>query len=118
MHLACEGALVLEASAPGEYKLGSDSERGWIAALRGETLIVECVENKASDVPYPDGGCRIECYINSGLGYAEIETLSPERMLQRGECLENTLTIRLFTVPEKLDAEALAREVRQRLEEK
>lgn len=100
--VSCGKSIVLNAATPGEYKLGSDAEQGWVAAV-GKGYMVERAANKPCEAPYPDGGCRVECYVNSGLGYAEIETLSPERMLQAGECLENTLTIQLAPLDKPTD---------------
>jgi hypothetical protein len=110
-------AAVFDATAAGEYKLGSDSERGWIAARRGQALLVERAVNNKSSTPYPDGGCRVECYINSGLGYAEIETLSPEEPLKKGEVLENTLILQFLSLPEKTDAPAITDQIRKLLGE-
>jgi hypothetical protein len=106
---ACPGALLYRADLGGEHKLGSDSARGWIAMSRGELLIVERAEpvrapgETGAGATYPDGGCRVELYSNTGLGYAEIETLSEERVLLPGEVLENVLTISAFRLQAPLD---------------
>ncbi len=113
----CDRAAVLNAQAKGEYKLGSDSERGWIAAQRGASLLIERVVNAPSEAPYPDGGCVLECYINAGLGYAEIETLSPEKQLKTGDVLENSLCIRLAPVDAGLEDCALAAHIIRLLDE-
>lgn len=113
----CKQAAVVNARSKGEYKLGSDSEGGWVAAQRGISLIIEKAINAPSEAPYPDGGCGLECYINSGLGYAEIETLSPEKNLNPGDSLENILRIQVAPVEEGLDDCALAEQIQTLLNE-
>lgn len=90
----CADAAVYRVSPGAETKLGSDSPRGWIAAARGSDLLFESVANAATG-DYPDGGSIVEVYSNQGLGYSEIETLSPEIDLERGTVLENVLRIEL-----------------------
>jgi len=94
----CDAAAIYTVRPGAETKLGSDSPRAWIAATKDETLIVETAVTAATGA-YPDGGCVVEVYSNSGLGYSEIETLSPEAPLAPGTVLENTLTIRLAPAP-------------------
>ena len=111
-HLAaCEGTAVYRVSPGAETKLGSDSARGWIAAARGTHIIFESVANAAAG-DYPDGGCVVEVYSNQGLGYSEIETLSPEVLLVPGTVLENTLRIELSATETPLDGCPLADAVR------
>lgn len=90
----CGDAAVYRVAPGAETKLGSDSPRGWIAAARGTNLVFESVANSATGAP-PDGGCVVEVYSNEGLGYSEIETLSPELDLEPGTVLENVLRIQL-----------------------
>jgi len=92
----CKAAAVYRVSEGAETKLGSDSLRGWIAAAKGTNVIFESVVNSATG-NYPDGGCVVEVYSNHGLGYSEIETLSPEVNLAPGTVLENTLRIEIAT---------------------
>ena len=108
-----DGVLLLDVQNGTEHKLGSDSPRGWIAAQRGHVLMVERAETRYPGGPFPDGGCRVELYANSGLGYTEIETLSEERKLLPGEALENTLTMSFHHVEAGLDDQALAQRVRE-----
>ena len=103
----CGSAVVYRVSPGAETKLGSDSLRGWIAAARGKQLVVESVVNTAAG-EYPDGGCVVEVYSNHGLGYSEIETLSPEVNLAPGTVLENTLRIELAAMDSPLPACAFA----------
>ena len=111
-HLAaCAGAAVYRVSPGAETKLGSDSPRGWIAAAKGTNVIFESVAN-AAEGAYPDGGCVVEVYSNHGLGYSEIETLSPELNLAPGTVLENTLRIELASTGSPLRACPLAAAVR------
>ncbi|NQT94337.1 MAG: hypothetical protein HQ559_16380 [Lentisphaerae bacterium] len=111
---------VYRAGVKGEHKLGSDSKRYWIAAEKDGVLLVERVVRNlppvthrtatAPPLVYPDGGCRLEMYSNTGLGYTEIGTLSPEVRLLPGQQLENTLAIELHPFPKGLsDTEAAKR---------
>ena len=90
----CGNSAVYRVSPGAETKLGSDSPRSWIAAAKDTRVILESVENPSAG-DYPDGGCIVEVYSNQGLGYSEIETLSPEVLLAPGTVLENTLRIEL-----------------------
>lgn len=92
--LRCGDAAVYAVAPGAETKLGSDSSRAWIAAARDTNVIFEAVANTTSG-DYPDGGSIVEVYSNEGLGYSEIETLSPEVALAPGTVLENTLRIAL-----------------------
>jgi len=93
-HLArCNGTLIYDATRPGQYKIGSVVSNAWIAAQKGNTVIIEHVLNPGELEDYPDGGCAVEMYADSASGYAEIETLSPEVILQTGETLENTVVV-------------------------
>lgn len=94
----CDTTTIYTVLPNTETKLGSDSPHAWIAATKDETVIIETATTSASGT-YPDGGCVVEVYSNSGLGYSEIETLSPEAPLAPGTVLENTLTIRLALLP-------------------
>jgi len=106
------GDVAVYRVAPGaETKLGSDSLRGWIAAARGTDVVFEAVANSATG-DYPDGGCVVEVYSNKGLGYSEIETLSPELNLEPGTVLENVLRIQLATTDAPLAPCPLADAVR------
>ena len=108
--VACGNALVYLAAPGSETKLGSTSSRGWIAAAKSTNVIFESVANTASG-DYPDGGCVVEVYSNQGLGYSEIETLSPEMNLEPGTVLENTLRIELASTDVPLVACPLAEAV-------
>lgn len=99
----CGNTAVYRAGLDGEHKLGSDSQRQWIAALKGHTLIIQRSESGAGEGPYPDGGCRIEMFANADLGYVEIESLHVEQVLEKGQYMDNTLHIelhRLDRIPE------------------
>ncbi len=110
----CGDAAVYRVSPGAETKLGSDSPRGWIAAAKDTNLVLETVANAATG-PYPDGGSVVEVYSNQGLGYSEIETLSPELALEPGTVLENVLRIELSSTEAPLDACPLADAVRVRI---
>lgn len=109
--VSCPGAAVYRVSPGAETKLGSDSPRGWIAAVRGPHLLFESVANTSTG-DYPDGGCVVEVYSNQGLGYSEIETLSPELNLAPGTVLENTLRIEIAATEAPLAPCPLANAVR------
>ena len=107
----CGDAAVYRVSPGAETKLGSDSPRGWIAAARGTNVVFESVANLATG-DYPDGGSVVEVYSNQGLGYSEIETLSPELDLEPGTVLENVLRIELSSTASPLGPCPLADAVR------
>ena len=95
----CGDVRIYTVTPGGEVKLGGDSPRAWLAAARGNAVIFECAAAGNMPGTPPDGGCVIEMYSNEGLGYTEIETLGPEVALQPGTILENTLRMRLATLP-------------------
>lgn len=101
--LPCGDIAVYQVAEGAETKLGTDSPRGWIAAARSNHVIFESVLNPLQGA-FPDGGCVIELYSNHGLGYSEIETLSPEVNLPPGKVLENTLRIVLAASESPLPA--------------
>lgn len=107
----CDGAVVYQAGK-GEHKLGSDSPRGWIAARKGDVLVVETATPHDPEANYPDGGCTVELYSNAGLGYSEIETLGPEKVLGPGESIENTLRIDCYKLVSPVTGCDLAKKVR------
>ena len=117
LHRAAGGVLVLDVKNGTEHKLGSAPTRAWIAAQRDGVLMIEHAATSQPGGEFPDGGCRVELYANSGLGYTEIETLSEERALAPGETMENVLTLSFHHVPAGLDNEALAQHVRMALGE-
>ncbi|MFH0953864.1 MAG: hypothetical protein V1873_06010 [Verrucomicrobiota bacterium] len=92
----CARATVYDART-GEHKLCSDSHRAWIAAQKGDTLVVEHAAEENVKGSHPDGGCTVEMYSNAGLGYSEIETLSVESNILPGESLQNTISIHFAT---------------------
>jgi hypothetical protein len=114
----CESSVVFDARSGTEHKLGSTSPRGWIAARRGDVWMVERAVSEDTAGGHPDGGCRVELYSNTGLGYTEIETLSVERYLKQGESLANVLTLDLWRAPARPAPCASADDVRERLGER
>jgi hypothetical protein len=96
----CAGVAVYRASEPGEHKVGSDSPQAWVAALKGDTLLIQRVEAGDGEGTYPDGGCTVEFFANRDLGYVEIESLSIETLLEPGAYIDNTLYISLHRLPE------------------
>lgn len=106
-----EGIVVIDTLAGGEHKFGSGAQPAWIAAQRDQVLLLEYETNQAQG-PLPDGGCAVETYVNTTSGYAEIETLTPEVILEAGDRLENTLFIECRTLNADATAEDAARAVR------
>jgi hypothetical protein len=104
---SCGHALVYDATE-GEHKLCSDSKRSWIAAQKGDVVIVERATSEDTQGVHPDGGCAVEMYSNAGLGYSEIETLSVEKKLLPGESLQNLITVDLLEAGSNLPACELA----------
>ena len=105
---SCASAVVLRVAAAGEHKLGTASPDGWVAARRGEWLLVASAGHAGAAGLWPDQGCRQELYCNRGLGYTEIETLSDERALAPGESLSNTVTLEAFRLARPLGGCELA----------
>lgn len=114
----CESSAVFNAQTGTEHKFGSTSPRGWIAAQRGDQIIVERATSDDVGGDFPDGGCRVELYSNTGLGYSEIETLSAEKLLKKGESLQNMLEIRLLQATSDMAPCDLADFVREQIGEK
>jgi hypothetical protein len=99
----CEDVAVYDARMGGEHKFGSDSQRSWIAAVKGPWILLVRIANEEQEGDtYPDGGCVLQIFSSGGLGYSEIETMSPERVLATGETIENTLTYSLHERPDTL----------------
>lgn len=92
---ACTDAVAIQVSAGTEHKIGSDVAPGWIAARRGDWLIVAKAQGG-------DRGGSTELYANRGLGYTEIETTTRERLLKPGESISNVLTLEVYHLPRPL----------------
>ena len=75
------GVLVAKCDGP-RSKLGTDSDAGWIAYVRGKLLFVKYFPVVAGG-NYTDGGNTVELYFDEGR--AEIEPLSPEVTLKPDE---------------------------------
>ena len=98
----CSSAAVFRVRQGGEHKAGSDSARAWVAARRGGLLMAAVERTETPGLVRAEQGCRTTFYSNTGLGYAEAETLSDERNLKPGERIENTVELRLFHLPPDL----------------
>lgn len=95
----CNETAVFNTATDVETKIGAYSTNSWVAALAGPHLLIETASPSSKpQSAYPDGGCSIEIYANKGLGYAEIENLSPEALLEPGETLANELRFTLLTL--------------------
>ncbi|MDA3872722.1 MAG: DUF4380 domain-containing protein, partial [Kiritimatiellae bacterium] len=89
----CNEVLVYEAVGKGEHKIGTGG--AWIAGRRGNQGMLLWTAGGATDGSFPDGGCSVVMYSNTGLGYTEIETQSRKVDLAPGEVLRNTVHYRL-----------------------
>ncbi|MBU1909520.1 MAG: hypothetical protein KJ726_05700, partial [Verrucomicrobia bacterium] len=89
----CPGALVYDTKKAGEHKLGTDSRRGWIAARKGDILLIQRLAGEEDPEVPPSEACIVEMYSNPDLGYAEIQTLSAEINLHPGEALHQNVVI-------------------------
>jgi len=99
----CGDVVVYDVRMGGDHKVGSDSRRGWIAAVKGPwILLVQMVNEEIEGDVYPEGGCVLQLFSSEGMGYTEIETMSPERLLMIGETIDNTLTYSLHARPADL----------------
>lgn len=102
--------LVFTPTAAGEFKFGSGATRAWVAAQVGDHVLLQESLHRLTG-PLPDGGCSIEIYANSGLGYVEIETLTPEKRLESGDAVENTLLLECLPITKRLSHAAAANRV-------
>ena len=106
-----EGNMLMIKDIPGEFKIGSDSARQWIAVRKGNTVVLTrsaTHPERAGD--YPDGGCTLEVFGNDS--FRQIETLSVEAPLPVGERIENTVRVSLHTVPDDETDQAVVDAVR------
>ncbi len=101
-----EGALAVDTAQLSETKLGTDAH--WIAARRGDRMLLLWTEGGDVGGAFPDGGCSVVMYSNRGLGYTEIETQSVEIDLAPGETFRNVVHVQVMTVDPGADAETLA----------
>jgi len=91
LHRHAEGLSFICRAA--EFKVGTDSIQSWAAARKDNLLITLRQTAASAEGPWPDGGCHAEIYYNSGLGYAELETLTPEVLLKPGESLTAEIAV-------------------------
>jgi hypothetical protein len=77
-----DGAVVVDAVAGPDLKVGYFNDAGWIAYVRDRTTLV-CRFAPAFGEPHPDLGCNVEMY--SGPRYLELEVLGPLVKLAVGE---------------------------------
>jgi hypothetical protein len=95
----CESSRVVRVGAGTEHKFGSASPRIWVGGRNGRTALLLRSARDDAEGRYPDQDCPVEVYANRGLGYAEIEILSPERVLAPGEHIENTVILECLALP-------------------
>lgn len=99
-----EGYVHYIAGAGQEFKIGADGV--WIAARRGDDVLLQWTEGGDQGGAFPDGGSSVVLYLRSDDEYAEIETQSVEQHPAVGEQLRNMLFLEVtsageFTVPLK-----------------
>lgn len=100
-------AWVFDVPRLDETKVGSAAR--WIAALRGDLMLVQWMEGGDTGGDFPDDGSAVVMYSNAGLGYTEIETQSVEVDLAPGERLRNAVEYRLVRMDGIPDAEEAAK---------
>jgi hypothetical protein len=77
-----DGAVVVDAVAGGDLKVGYFNDVGWIAYVRNGSAFVRRFD-PAVGRPHPDLGCNVETYC--GRRYLELEVLGPLVTLAPGE---------------------------------
>jgi hypothetical protein len=77
-----DGAVVIDAVARTDLKVGYFNDSGWIAYLRGSDALVRRFK-PAVGRAHPDLGCNVETYV--GARYLELEVLGPLVTLAAGE---------------------------------
>ena len=92
-----DGAVVVDAFAGADLKVGYFNDAGWVAYTRGDTALVRRFE-PAIGKPHPDLGCNVETY--SGGRYLELEILGPLVTLRPGEATVLVERWELVAAPE------------------
>jgi hypothetical protein len=93
------------------HKLGMAATPAWIAARKGNVLIVQrASESRPGGLP-PDGGCSVELWWNRPAGYAELELLSAELPLAVGGHVEDNVTMEFCRVPGAIPDAALVQQI-------
>jgi hypothetical protein len=82
-----DGMIQLTPNKQRSQKIGTDS-RGWVAGLIGKTLMIERFDF-IEGATYPDWGTSTAVYTNPML--AELECLSPQKVLAIGDSIEHTI---------------------------
>jgi hypothetical protein len=81
--------LVRQSDTAGKaFKLGASVKDGWAAYVRDGVCFLKRFDY-FEGMPYPDGGCSVECYTNSDPNMLELETLGPLEVLEPGEATEH-----------------------------
>lgn len=75
-----------DVSKPAPLKLGIANHEGWLAYARNGHLFIKR-HRHFDGMPYPDFGCSAEVFTNERM--LELETLSPLRRIEHGECIEH-----------------------------
>ncbi len=102
-----------EAHGPENHKLMTDGREGWLAWLRGATLMVKTFVDVPADLMAPGEG-EIEIYTNADHSYVELEQQGILTTLESGESLDWTVHWVFETVEPALiaDRQALVRKAR------
>jgi len=88
-----DGLIRLTPNKQRSQKMGTDA-RGWVAGWAGKTLFVERFDYIEGET-YPEGGTSTAVYTNPT--FAELECLSPKKVLAVGESIEHTIWWELYT---------------------
>jgi hypothetical protein len=100
-----DGALIVDAVAGGDLKIGYFNDAGWLAYARAGSALVRRFE-PAPGKPHPDLGCNVETY--SGPRYVELEILGPLISLGEHESTELTERWEVVDTPGDHDPRRLA----------
>jgi hypothetical protein len=106
-----DGVLVAHALG-NSSKIGTDSDAGWIAYVRGKLLFIKYFPHVRSG-PYTDGGNSVEIYFDPRV--CEVEPLSPEVRLKPGESYEFPERWRLMTLENEVTRAEEARALVDRI---
>jgi hypothetical protein len=102
-----DGLLKLNPIIQNHQKIGADAD-GWIAGLVDNVLLVERFHYHEGTT-YPDGGTSTTIYSN--VEFAELECLSPEKVLKPGEAIKHTIYWKLYRIHNENDLNKLLKTV-------
>ncbi|HDQ44368.1 MAG TPA: DUF4380 domain-containing protein [bacterium] len=101
------GIGVFLPSRTAHQKIGTNGD-GWLGAVSGKRVFAQTF-SRTSGAVHPDGDLSVEAYTSPD-GYAELELLSPLRLLDTGETTEWDVAWTLSRLPEISDEESRRKE--------